>query len=766
MNEFTPSVTRLSSAAGQDMAPVLLDPAGEMDEGSGLQHYWSVIKKHRGLIVTFFVGIFLATAWALVLTPPTYTAETTLLIERNTPQVLDFREVFAEVGGADQYDFYKTQHEIVKSRTLAARVIQELGLEADSRFTGQGRNKGFTARLWAWATGWMAAQPTEPDADAVPPALIEAYLNMLDVVPTQKTRLVKIAFSTPDPQLSATMTNAHAQAYIRQGLELRSRTNEEAQRFLEEKLVGLKERVERSEEALNRYRRNRGIISLDDKENIVVERLADLNKRLTEAEAERIALEAQVHLLRGGRYESLPAVVDNQLIQTLTAESARLEGQYAHLSTQFKSGYPRLDQLKAQLEETRRRLNREIERVKGSIKSAYQTILAKEKQLRATMEAQKAEALRLKDASVNYAILAREVDTNRQLYDSILQRVKETGMAAELRTSNISIIDRAEPPRTASRPKIKLSILLAMLLGLTGGVGCAFLREHLDNTLKTPQEVERYLRLPNLGILPDICSLGWRQQTPRKLPHITAQTPNRLPLGEDRWLALPQHPLFAVAEAYRTLRTVIMLSRAEEPPKTLLFTSATHSEGKTVTAVNSAIIFAQMEVKVLLIDADLRRSRCHEVLGLKQAPGLSEILTGLRKLEALAQPTYRAGLFFLGSGSIPPNPVELVGSHKMRESLSRLREHFDYILIDAPPLMPVSDAVLLSTMVDGVILVVDGQQTPRQVVRDAQARLKYVRARILGTVLNRVDLRHAGYAYYHGSDNGHEKAAAAAEPRS
>jgi capsular exopolysaccharide synthesis family protein len=443
-----------------------------------------------------------------------------------------------------------------------------------------------------------------------------------------------------------------------------------------------------------------------------------------------------------------------------------LEGEYAQLSILYRPGHPRLDQVGVQLEEIRRRLNREIQKVTGSIRSAYQATVAKEKQLRATMEAQKAAALRLKDASVNYAILAREVDTNRQLYDSILHRMKETGVAAELRSSNVFVIDKAEPLLTVSRPKIKQSLLLATLLGLMGGVGGAFLREHLDNTMKTPQEVERYLRLPNLGIVPDFLSLGWRQHTQRKLPHVTAQIPSRLPYGEERGLAPSHPPLFVVTEAYRTLRTTILLSRAEEAPKTILFTSATHGEGKTATAVNSAIMFAQMGVKVLLIDADLRRSQCHEVLGVKSAPGLSEILTGLRELEALAQPTYTAGLFFLDSGPTPPNPVELLGSKKMRESLIFLREHFDYILIDAPPVMPVSDAVLLSTVVDGVVLVVDGQQTPRQVVKDALARLNYARAKVLGTVLNRVDLRNGGYAYYYGSYDGHEERAAAAVPRS
>jgi succinoglycan biosynthesis transport protein ExoP len=777
MNELTPYLVRLPSAAGQDMASVPVDALGEMDARPGLQYYWLVIRKHQWVIASFFVGTLLAAALVLVLTPRTYTAATTLLIERNTPQILDFREVLAESRGAEQYDFHKTQYEILKSRSLAARVIQAQQLEANPGFTGRGLNGGFAAELWAQATGWVPAvsgrirrffsplpQDDERSAGAEEPTLIETYLGMLDILPTQKTQLVRIAFSTPDARLSADLANAHAQAYIRHGLDLRSRTNEEAQRFLEERLVELKERVEKSEAALNRYRRNKGIISLDDKENIVVERLADLNKRLTEAEAERIALEGQVRLLRGGSYGSLPAVVDNALIQNLTAEAGRLEGEYAQLSILYRPGHPRLDQVGVQLEEIRRRLNREIQKVTGSIRSAYQATVAKEKQLRATMEAQKASAMRLKDASVHYAILAREVDTNRQLYDSVLHRMKETGVAAELRTSNVSIIDKAEPPRTASSPKIKQSLLLATLLGLIGGVGCALLRERLDDTMKTPQEVERYLRLPSLGVMPDFRMLGWRRHAQRKPIHATPKIPNRLHAGERRGLVPSGPPLLVITEAYRTLRTAILLSRAEEPPKTILFTSATHGEGKTATAVNSAIIFAQMGVQVLLIDADLRRPQCHEVLGVENTLGLSELLAGHRGMGALAQPTYAEGLSFLSSGSTPPNPAELVGSRAMREILVLLREHYEYILIDTPPVMSVSDAVLLSTMVDGVVLVVDSQQTPRQVVREARGRLSYARANILGAMLNRVDLRHGDYAYYYGGYEGNEERASAATP--
>jgi succinoglycan biosynthesis transport protein ExoP len=761
MRELTSFVGHLPSPVDDDSRVPPVPPSAEPDEGPVLQYYWSVLRKHRALIATFFVGTLVATALTLSLIPPTYVSETTLLIERNTPQVLDFREVLAESRGLEQYDFYKTQYEILKSRALAARVIREQGLETEPAFTGGWRDERLSTRfvdaVTEWATmaqGWLrqllSSPPPPANAEplAVESALLDIYLGMLAILPTQKTQLVKVAFDTPEPRLSARLANAHAQAYIRQGLERRARANEEAQSFLQEKMEELKERVEQSEAALNRYRQARGIISLDDKENIVVERLADLNRRLIDAEAERIGLEGQVHLVRKRRYESLPAVINSALIQTLTAQAVRFEGEYANLSTVFKPGYARLDQLQAQLADTRRRLKDEIQKVVEGIESSYLAAVAKEKQLRAAMKEQKAAALRFKNVSVDYAILAREVDTNRQLYDSVLQRMKETGVAAELRASNVSIIDQAVPPRFPSKPKVKQSLCLGMLLGLMGGIGLAFLREHLDNSLKSPEEAERYLRLPNLGLVPDFLSLDWRRCAPQRFPYMTSQIPSLLPAVEEPPLALSYHPLFVVTEAYRTLRTAIILSRAEKPPQTLLFTSAMHGEGKTTTVVNTAIVIAQMSANVLLIDADLRRSRCHKILGLQSAPGLTEILTGLREPQELIQPTYTPGLSFLSSGSTPPTPADLVGSKKMQDTLAFLRERYDYILIDSPPVMAVSDAVLLSTMVEGVALVVDVQETPKPRLGEACARLRYARANLLGTILNRVDMRNGHSTYY------------------
>ncbi len=343
MMEKTPSPYLMRPLPPQEQEVVLLtEPVGGPEGGAHLRDYLRVLRKHLWLMGTFFLGVVLSTVLAVFMMTPLYTAKTTLLIERRPPQVIDIREVLSEPQGPDEYDYYRTQYEILKSRALAARVIREEHLEGSPLFAE--KEEGLFARLWAWVSVLFSSpsQLSQDPALGVDARLIDAYLGMLEIDPVRRTRLVRVAFTSPDPELSARVANAHARAYIRQGLGLRTQANAEALKFLEEKLVELKERVEKSEAALNRYRREKGIISLDDKENIVVERLADLNKRLTEAEADRIRLEAQVRLIQSRNYDSLPAVIENTLIQTLKDQLSRLEGEYAFLSTRFKPTYPRL----------------------------------------------------------------------------------------------------------------------------------------------------------------------------------------------------------------------------------------------------------------------------------------------------------------------------------------------------------------------------------------------------------------------------------------
>ncbi|MGE5215452.1 MAG: GumC family protein [Chloroflexota bacterium] len=724
----------------------------EGGDAPNIRDYWQIARKHKWRIAACFVAAVAIATVSVLLATPLYTAMAKVVIERKGPQVVNVQQVLSESAESDEHNYYQSQYEMLKSRSLAAEVIRELGLEKNPVFARKGAS--IMGQLWSSLTSWVNARGGRPGAQANEPygvdsGLINAYERMLDIDPIKRSRLVDIAVTTPDPALSAAIANAHAKAFIQQGIQLRSRANEGARNFLESKLAELKQRVQNSEEALNQFRRSKGIISLDDKENIVVDRLADLNKRLTEAEAERIGVEANARMIKQRDYDSLPAVINNPLIQNLKSQVVTLEGQEANLAAQFKPGYPRLAQIQAQLADAKQRLARQIKSVVEGINSAYYAAMAKEKDLRAQMDRQKSDALALKDASVEYAILGREADTNKELYDSVLERIKEVGLAAEIPASNISIIDTAEIPLVPSAPQKRLTVMVAAILGLMAGLGWAFLSEHFDNTLHTPEDVERNLHLTNLVVVPDFFSLPrnatkWRLPFTARRPALDAQLcmPNKSPV--------PSNLRFTViTEAYRKLRTSILYSRPEQPPKTILFTSSTAGEGKTISVTNTAIMFAHLGYNCLVIDADLRRPQCHRALRVNNDRGLTDFLVGQERLDQVIKPTSVANLSVLNCGATAPNPAELIGSHKMQDALDQLKTRFDFVLIDSPPVMPVSDAVVLSNLVDGVVFVVRGQDTPKQWVKGALSELRRERSKLLGVVLNRVDLRSADYEDYY-----------------
>ena len=726
---------------------MVAEPWAFEEEGPELREYWHVLWKRRWLAGLFLSVVVVAAGLFTFLQTPVYTADATLLIEPNDPQVIDIKHVFGDSFGYES-SYYVTQTEMLRSRSLAAQVIDENRLAETPAFLEGGSDPvaalaGIVLTPVHLVERWLtpAREASAADSESW---LIDLYLGGLGIQPIPDSRLVRLHYSSTDPELAARIANAHARAYIAQGLELRARANDEARRFLEGRLDELRSRLERSEAALNDYRREKGIVSLDAKANVVVERLADLNLRLTAAEAERIGAEADFRLAGQRSADSLPAVLESAVVRTLKENLARLEGERASLATRFKTGYPRLAQLEAHIADARHRLVEEVKSIAAGIESTYLAARAREDELRTQMDAQKAAALQLEDAAVEYAILEHDAETARQLYGSVRQRIQETNVAAELRSSNVFVIDEASPPLDPSSPRTGRNLAFALLLGLMGGVGFAFLAEYFDSSLRGPQDVERYLGLASLGVVPDFApaEAGWPRQLAANARNgrglLAAAKPGALVLGG------VEEPPAAVTEAYRSIRTNILLSQAGEPPRTVLFTSSGEAEGKTTTALNMALMFARLGEPVLVIDADLRRPSCHRALGVRNGAGLTEVLAGhegkLRRLEL-----QKTEIYFLGAGSVPPNPTELLGSQRMREVLARMRQRFAYVLIDAPPLAPVSDSVVLATLVDGVVLVVDQPSTSRQIVRNVRARLAYARAKVLGVVLNRSDSAMNGY---------------------
>ena len=737
---------------------------GNFDEEEGridLLGYWHVVRKRLALVIgVVFAAMVLTVIYAYMQTP-LYTAQATILLKPGSPQIMDGKDASQDqdvMEDSDMYDnFQKTQYEILKSRSLAAYVIRAENLEHNPAFVGPPPQPGLISSALSSVSQWLnhtngRKAPTQPAdqtvRNGVPPGLISAYLGGLRISPIVDTELVAIEYVSSDRTLSAKLANAHAHGYIRLGIELRSQSNEEAENFLKERLGELKDSLEKSEVALNDYRRAKGIIpglmSLDGKETVVLDRVTELGKDLTTAQVERIGLEAQMQLINSRKYDSMPVVMGDTGVQAVQTDLNSVDADYASMGKKFKPDYPPMMQLEAKRQELQKRLDAEISRVIAGIQGSYQAASDKEKKLQAEMDKERQQALGLNDAAVEYAILQREVDTNRELYESVLERMKGIGLAAESQTSNIIIVDPAETPGAPSSPR-KLSMTLRnSALALVAVIGLVFGLEYLDTTLKTPEQVERYLRVPNIGAIPSFANLRLKA----KAAALPPEENGIKKIGYGRELLGVANPYSLVGEAYRSFRTALMLSRAGAPPKTILFTSAHSSEGKTVSATNTAAMFAQTGARVLLIDGDLRKPRCHRVLALENSSGLTEVLTGTCEVQDVIRTTIVDGLSFMSAGSLPPNPTELLGSERMSQVLAMVAHQHDVVIIDSPPVMPVSDALLLATVVDGVVLVVNSLKTSKHHVKMAAAKLEYARAKIFGVLLNEIDLKHPNYGHY------------------
>jgi capsular exopolysaccharide synthesis family protein len=702
-------------------------------------------------LILVLLGIFLFLTGAVVLlVTPNYIAVSTLLIEPEPPQVLDVRELISESGSTDDHDYYKTQYDLLKSRDLAATVIQDLKLE-NTELLGAGDPRDFLSRIWSiqgvLLNMFSPAPAVGPRSTGISARAIEAYLARLKVEPQVGTRLVKVSFKAPDAELAARITNAHIRHYVQQGLQLRSQSGRVAVEFLENQLVQIKQQVQRSEAALNTYRHRKGIVAFDveDTKKVSEHRMEDLTKALTDVETRRITAHAQMRLVAAGDYDSLPQVVSSPTITSLKPQVRQLQAKYANMATAYTEQYPKFAELKAELLEARTNLDLEIHEVAKSIERDYRSAVDQEQVLRGEIDAEKERDLALNDASLQDAVLSREVETNRDLYKNVLSRMQQIQVGERAPVTNVSVVDAAVAPPFPSTPKTRLDFAISILLALLCGIAAAFILDQLDNRLKTTEEAEKYLSHPILAVAPDFSMLAKKEGVQRWL-----DVPRKLlpgPAGSNG-ASLPDYrhqP--GRGDVYRSIRSALLFSRAGSAPKKMLITSAVEGEGKTWTAVHVASAFAQTGARTLIIDADLRRARCHEILGLENTLGLSEVLVGQVEAEEVIRYNEGRKLYLLSAGSQVPNPAELLTSSRMLEVLVSLSKQYDYILIDSAPLMYASDTIGIATMVEGVVLVA-GPKTPKQEVRRASQRLSMAGAHILGVVLNRVDILHPDHRHF------------------
>jgi succinoglycan biosynthesis transport protein ExoP len=700
-----------------------------------LRDYWKVIQKRRWIVIAFFLIVLIATAVGTFTMKPIYRGTATIQINKENPQIVDFKEIFA-VNTMDM-DYYQTQYKILESRTLARRVIQTLKLSEHPEFQPKPETpfQKWKSDLWASLLGFFGSPGKEASENGGETFLINRFLTKLKIEPIRNSRLVKIHFDSNFPQLSTQVSNTLGAAYIQQNLEARFVSTEQAKEWLTRQLEDLKAKVERADENLQEFGSKHDIISLDEKENVTMQRLTELNETLTKAEAERMAKEALYKQTGDRNFDSFPSILENKLIQDLKQTYIQLEAQYMRLSETFKPEYPEMVRLKNQMETLQKRLKGEIDKMILGIKGDYESSLRREALLRQAFQQQKVKALEMKEKGIQYNILKREADTNRELYKGLLLRMKEAGVSAGITASNIQIVDPAELPTHPYKPNKRLNLLLAAVVGLFLGVGLAFFFEYLDNTIKTPEDLEQWVRLPSFGMVPEI-SNGRR----RRLEKGTSYPVELITYG---------HPKSMLSEAYRSIRTSILLSSSEKPPKKITITSPNPAEGKTTTVINTAIALSQTGAQVIIIDADMRKPKVHKIFNHENGMGLSNFLSGHGDLESIVKKSEVPNLFYIPSGPVPPNPSELLGSNLFKNMLESLEARYDHILLDSPPVLGFADAIILSTCVNGVILTVLGGKTPRETLQRAKEALQQTHTKILGVVINRVDIRRSDYGYYY-----------------
>ena len=809
--------------------PATLIELPEPGGGFALRDLWRLLQARRAIVATAILAALAAAAVYNYLKVPTYLATVSIQIDREQPNIARLDEELSRLP--ERPDYIETQYKILKSRTLARRVIQRLDLERVPEL-----NRGVPAE-----PGPLRAGPGH-DSSAPHPRLVDALLARLRVDPGKGTRLVDVSFESEDPRLATAAANTLAGEYIEHNLEAKWNTTQKASGWLQQQLASLQDDLQASESALHEYAARHSILFVEERKDITTEKLARLENELTAAQAERIEKQLLALLVedavRGGG--DLPAQLTNPTLQELRNKLVELRREQQKLSVSFGPSYPRVVRTGREAAEIERSIGEEKQRLLDHVGEAFELSQGRERLLLEAAQRQRHLVNRLSDDFIRYDILKRDAESNRQLYEGLLQRLKEAGVSAGLRASNIAVLDPAELPERPYRPRRVLNLLLGLLGGSLLGVVLAFAAEHLNTRVRTPDEVERLTGLDLLAVLPRrrdirgdwrarlrIAAGGFSVSLVRPKQHgavlgpllnprkgVTCQipapqqaaldpapdqaAPNRVEPEQaapdrDAGAAAPdslraaatlngvtrlaparkaassngRQPASRVwdaeaglSEAYRTLRSSILLGW-DDGLSRLLITSSQPQEGKTTVSLNLACSLAQLGRNVLLIDADMRRPNCARQLGVEAPHGLSAYLRGAVDFDSLLTPTPVSHLSLIHAGSAEAFASDLLCSPRLAELLDEAARRFDHVVIDSPPSLVLSDARTISRQVEGVILVVS-DQTDRGALLRTKQTFDDAGVRLVGFVMNRVNLadldygyyRHYGYYYAYGEKHG------------
>jgi succinoglycan biosynthesis transport protein ExoP len=671
-------------------------PAVEIEKNS-VREYLRILRRHKWIILATLVVLVTIVTIGTMLTKPVYRAEAKLEIGKETERVTPGQQILTmESANVFNPFFLQTQVDILHSRDLARRVIQKLNLPENEEFKMKG-------------------------ADGAPEnvrevQLVNNFQRRYDVGVGRQTRVISLTFDAYSPKLAADVANAISLEYIDWSMENRLQGVTQAKDFLSKRVREAAIELKNAEDDYQQYLAAHKIISVEDKGNITVDRTAELNRQLVELQNERRTAEAIYNRSREVPADELPQVISDGTVQNLSRELSKQKQELANLSAKYQPNFPAVKQ--------------------------FQVARNREEDLIASLGKSKNDAIQQNRESAELGIKKQAVETNRKNHEDLLGRLRQAEVESDFRPSNIRIVQSAEIPIAPVKPNKVLNIGLSMLIGLALGVGLAFFLEYLNNTINTAEDVERIVQLPALGGIPSLQSLAKNKMLGGlngKKSTALATTNSELLSGHDQ--------LSSFAESYRALRTSLLLSSAEHAPRTMLITSSHPAEGKTTIVANTAISLAQTGSRVLVLDADMRRPRCHKILSAKNDIGLSTYLSRDISVDKVIQVHDIPNLFIMPAGPVPPNPSELLSSAKMRILVAELQDRFDHIIIDSPPVIHVTDALIISPHVDGVVLVVKSSHTPREAVQRAKQALTDVNAKIFGVVLNCIDLNTESYYY-------------------
>ena len=711
-----------------------------------LRDYLEVIKKRWHTVATFFGVLFVVVIIGTFSATPMYQATTKVLIEKSAPSTTMMMNYYYFPYDPD---FSGTQIELIKSFAVAQRVVRTLSPDRtfDSHLKDNEKGGNIISGTFKWfselfsVTSHLAGtsdrkkgegenRGSEDDMTLLKmDRLAKMIRSSIVVTPVKNSKLVNISYLSPNPEIASLVVNAVAKAYTEEILDMKMNASRNSMRWLTEKAEEERIKLDNSEKTLQEYMKSKDIVTLENRLTMVPEKLSEVATKIAVAGTKRKEIESLYSKVKDfsqnpSGAETISAIVSDPVIQSLRAQIMKAEQNISELSKKFGQKHPSMITAQEDLKGLKERKDQEIRRVIEAIKNEYELAKATEENLQRLASQTKSETLNLNEKFIQYGALKREVETNRQVFDIIIKKLKEQGVTQDVQTVDVWVVEKAEVPKHPAKPRKALNILLGLIIGLFGGVGLAFFLEYLDNTIKSPEDVEKKLGRAVLGIVPF-----------QKSGDI---------LIDDSLLKDTHSPF---SESYKVIRTAILLSSANRPPKNILITSTSPEEGKTVTAVNLAMTIAQSERSVLLIDCDLRKPRIHKIFGLDNTKGLSTFLAGVSDYDIIAKDS-SGKLSIIPAGPIPPNPSELLDSGKMHELLALINEKFDVIIWDSPPLLTVVDSLILSKALDGTIIVAKAAETTFVRTDRGLKALDDMESHCLGIVINALDIKKSDYYYY------------------